>query len=92
MKQTIAPNIGAFPLMLKTLQTLAAVTVLVNLANEAKKDRKVTHDELMMILLNGLVPLLKLHGVELDLPIIGAGSFAQGRVERAIGFWKERLE
>ncbi|MDZ7355905.1 MAG: hypothetical protein ONB55_22520 [candidate division KSB1 bacterium] len=52
----------------KTLQTLAAVTALVNLAKEAQKDTRITAQEWGVIMTNGVLPLLELHGVIITAP------------------------
>lgn len=52
----------------KTLQTLAAVNALVNLAREAQKDHRITANEWGLIITNGVLPLLELHGVTITAP------------------------
>jgi hypothetical protein len=70
---------------LKTVQTLAAVGVLVKLAKAANADRKITPQEWSNILSNGVIPLLAIHGVHVTVePTTALATEVRTDVDQAI--------
>jgi hypothetical protein len=72
---------------LKVAQTIAAVTALVSLVKQANADKRITPAEWNLILVNGLLPLLAIHGVTVPAPTGNLPSRALAatfEVDRAI--------
>lgn len=71
---------------LKTMQTMAALGVLLKMAKHANADGKVTPQEWSSILTYGLLPIFALHGINIVPPPPGS-MFAiemQTEVDRSI--------
>jgi hypothetical protein len=59
---------------MKLMQTAAAVGTLVQMVKAFKKDGTISKEEWGAIIAHGVVPILKVHGVTVDLPPIDKGG------------------